>query len=216
MQHGIKRWVQGLARALSSSCDHACMVWASIERATQVQPMQWVTGGIGPHPAGRIGTVVHAHEQDVLKVEHRLGPIHLAWAKVIIALPLPALAIPLQHADRAAPPGPKSASAGDQQGSRAQPGPPVCRSGPPPTHSDQACQTPTAQPQAPHKKRTPHGKRHRWGVGRAHSCQGRFNPDPAERAAQTRLNTSVPLVPPKPKLFFTATSIFRSRAVLAQ
>lgn len=33
---------------------------------------------------------------------------------------------------------------------------------------------------------------------------------------QTRLNTSVPLVPPKPKLFFTATSIFISRAVFAQ
>lgn len=33
---------------------------------------------------------------------------------------------------------------------------------------------------------------------------------------QTRLNTSVPLVPPKPKLFFTATSIFMSRAVFAQ
>jgi hypothetical protein len=35
-------------------------------------------------------------------------------------------------------------------------------------------------------------------------------------AAQMRRNTSVPLVPPKPKLFFTATSIFMSRAVLAQ
>ena len=33
---------------------------------------------------------------------------------------------------------------------------------------------------------------------------------------QARLKTSVPLVPPKPKLFFTATSIFISRAVLAQ
>ena len=32
----------------------------------------------------------------------------------------------------------------------------------------------------------------------------------------TRRRTSVPLVPPKPKLFFTATSIFISRAVLAQ
>lgn len=31
-----------------------------------------------------------------------------------------------------------------------------------------------------------------------------------------RLKTKVPLVPPKPKLFFMATSIFRSRAVLAQ
>ena len=34
--------------------------------------------------------------------------------------------------------------------------------------------------------------------------------------AQTRRKTNVPLVPPKPKLFFTATSIFISRAVLAQ
>jgi hypothetical protein len=32
----------------------------------------------------------------------------------------------------------------------------------------------------------------------------------------TRLNTSEPLVPPKPKLFFSAASIFISRAVLAQ
>ena len=35
-------------------------------------------------------------------------------------------------------------------------------------------------------------------------------------ATQTRRNTSVPLVPPKPKLFLIATSIFMSRAVLAQ
>ena len=52
--------------------------------------------------------------------------------------------------------------------------------------------------------RTPHRIAHRWG---AHAWK---------RCAQTRLNTSVPLVPPKPKLFFTATSIFRSRASLAQ
>ena len=36
------------------------------------------------------------------------------------------------------------------------------------------------------------------------------------QCVQTRLKTSVPLVPPKPKLFLTATSIFISRAVLAQ
>ncbi len=33
---------------------------------------------------------------------------------------------------------------------------------------------------------------------------------------QVRPNTSVPLVPPKPNEFFTATSIGMSRAVLAQ
>jgi len=37
-----------------------------------------------------------------------------------------------------------------------------------------------------------------------------------QRRDQMRLNTRVPLVPPKPKLFFTAYSIFMSRAALAQ
>lgn len=54
---------------------------------------------------------------------------------------------------------------------------------------------------------TPNGELERRR--RAHSAQEMV-------ANQTRLNTSVPLVPPKPKLFFTATSIFISRAVLAQ
>ena len=36
------------------------------------------------------------------------------------------------------------------------------------------------------------------------------------RKNHDRLNTSVPLVPPKPKLFFIATLIFMSRAVFAQ
>ena len=39
---------------------------------------------------------------------------------------------------------------------------------------------------------------------------------PSGLTAQKRLKTSVPLVPPKPKLFFTATSIFMLRAVFAQ
>jgi hypothetical protein len=38
---------------------------------------------------------------------------------------------------------------------------------------------------------------------------------PAPRQG-ARLKTSVPFVPPNPKLFFTAMSIFISRAVLAQ
>lgn len=36
------------------------------------------------------------------------------------------------------------------------------------------------------------------------------------RVDQTRLKTSEPLVPPNPKLFLRAKSIFMSRAVLAQ
>lgn len=42
-------------------------------------------------------------------------------------------------------------------------------------------------------------------------CSLRFSSD-----CYTRLNTSVPLVPPNPKEFFNATSIRMSRAVLAQ
>lgn len=38
----------------------------------------------------------------------------------------------------------------------------------------------------------------------------------AQWPGQARRNTSVPLVPPKPKLFFTATSIFIVRASFAQ
>lgn len=39
---------------------------------------------------------------------------------------------------------------------------------------------------------------------------------PAAEKSQARRNANVPLVPPKPKLFLIATSIFRSRAVFAQ
>ena len=49
---------------------------------------------------------------------------------------------------------------------------------------------------------------------RNEAVAGLHRPDPAAQPA--RRNTSVPLVPPKPKLFFTATSIFISRAALAQ
>ena len=50
-------------------------------------------------------------------------------------------------------------------------------------------------------------------AGAARIVQGNAQ---GRHARQTRLNTSVPLVPPKPKLFFTACSIFISRAVFAQ
>ena len=57
------------------------------------------------------------------------------------------------------------------------------------------------------------------------ACTLRQTKPPPQRTAtggaecmgnQARRNTSVPLVPPKPKLFFTATSIFIGRASLAQ
>jgi len=41
-------------------------------------------------------------------------------------------------------------------------------------------------------------------------------PDGPAARRQMRRNTRLPLVPPKPKLFFAATSIFISRASLAQ
>ena len=48
-----------------------------------------------------------------------------------------------------------------------------------------------------------------WRIGLAERSK-------AAASRYTRRRTSVPLVPPKPKLFFTATLIFMSRAVLAQ
>ncbi len=48
----------------------------------------------------------------------------------------------------------------------------------------------------------------------------RYTPDRRSRedasSDQARLKTSVPFVPPKPNEFFSATSIFISRAVFAQ
>ena len=55
--------------------------------------------------------------------------------------------------------------------------------------------------------RSKQGRQHHGSLGRAHQRPHRD---------QTRLNTSEPLVPPKPKLFFSAVSIFISRATLAQ
>ena len=81
-----------------------------------------------------------------------------------------------------------------------------------------------------HTKRTPHRVLDRWGgmSGRhrlsaqvAHMQSALISLAPSGYTGMgapyhMRLKTRVPLVPPKPKLFFSATSIFMSRAVLAQ
>jgi hypothetical protein len=59
----------------------------------------------------------------------------------------------------------------------------------------------------------------RCGDGaRAADRNGDRQPDVGSRCrkSQARRNAKVPLVPPKPKLFLIATSIFKSRAVFAQ
>ena len=79
-------------------------------------------------------------------------------------------------------------------------------------------------PRAPARRPTP------WNPTRSAPAAQRPAPEPTPRAIETgassaerkrrlfqkRLNTREPLVPPKPKLFLTARSIFISRAVLAQ
>ncbi len=63
------------------------------------------------------------------------------------------------------------------------------------------------------RRRARHGVRRRLlSSPRKHATDGAV----AASHAQARRKTSVPFVPPKPKLFLTATSIFISRAVLAQ
>ena len=206
----------GRARCPVASGGHASMRWACVKRSAQSQPMHRVTGGVGPHPPRCTSAVVHAHKQQILQIKHRLGRIHGGGALVARALPLPVLTVPLQHACRAAQPAPHRAPARQHQGDHAQPWPRMprrCRV--PPSGSDRGRQDPTAHQHAQHPMRTPHGIRHRWGVGGAHGL-GVRSAQKWLKKHQMRLNTSVPLVPPKPKLFFTATSIFRSRAVLAQ
>jgi len=71
------------------------------------------------------------------------------------------------------------------------------------------------------RRRQEHRPARVWIGGAApHAKAPRGNSPPGRCAwrgvRQARLNTSVPLVPPKPKLFLTATSILRSRASLAQ
>ena len=58
----------------------------------------------------------------------------------------------------------------------------------------------------------PSRKRERCSPMTIGNCTALF---PA-KAGQIRLKTSEPLVPPKPKLFFSAISIFIGRATLAQ
>ena len=70
------------------------------------------------------------------------------------------------------------------------------------------------QPGAQHacgQRREPTLQRMPGAATAAHTYRWR-----AAHGAQTRRKTSAPLVPPKPKLFFTATSIFIARAWLAQ
>ena len=114
--------------------------------------------------------------------------------------------IPLQPPDRSTPPTPERCQTPHQPAGTPETQHPAGRKRgqPPPQQQGQSACKPQAQQEPQLKNRTPHRIGHRWGV--AHRVDRN----------QARLNTRVPLVPPKPKLFFTATSIFRSRAVLAQ
>jgi hypothetical protein len=88
-----------------------------------------------------------------------------------------------------------------------------------PAQPRQRCQGGPGQPkdcQYPRQKMgAPHRIRNRWGAvhGSENTGQGRKG---GPLPVQKRLKTREPLVPPKPKLFFNAMSIFMSRAVLAQ
>ena len=64
--------------------------------------------------------------------------------------------------------------------------------------------------------RPQHHRHRRRGTHVGCRKAGQAPPVKGGELQSTRLKTKVPLVPPKPKLFFTATSIFISRAVLAQ
>src|SRR5690606_30603971 len=102
---------------------------------------------------------------------------------------------------------------------------------PPRSATGQVARKQTAAPPGANGARVPGPRaapiaRHRTGASRRDKaltgdrgwkpwmpCQGAWE---GSVPVQIRLKTSDPLVPPKPKLFFRATSIFMLRAVLAQ
>ncbi len=180
-----------------------------VKRTPSRSPVRLASARREPQPLHtRAIRRLEPHQEPTLQVA---GHGHAGLTSALRGRPAPSLAIPIEQAARRtalAVPGPGAAhpqQARHRELRRRQarprrgighPHPPRPPQGEPRTPGEREC--------ASAKTRTPHRNEHRWGV--AHE-RGR---------AQARLKTRVPLVPPKPKLFLTATSIFRSRAVLAQ
>ena len=137
---------------------------------------------------------------------------------VASTFPAPNVAVPRQLPHWKSNPAGSRCGACKQHGSDGQHHSPIllaCRVPPQPHRANSG--PPRAQQQSTQKMRAPERINDQWGVVAVQGSK-RFDVRRSRKVKrrQTRLNTSVPLVPPKPKLFFTTMSRRASRAVLAQ
>ncbi len=192
----------------------------------QPEPPNLTTYGIAP-----------AHQQPSLQIEPQQQR-----ASAVIAparLPPPTLPIPPQYSLRRSQPlGKRECAAADQctaNNNQAPTRPGQAASMGRCTHCQRRASQPQHQCQSASKRRAAHRAVNRRSMWHGDGSQT-WRPNRPEARGQTsgddgrpqsgnspewqpqtsRLNTKAPLVPPKPKLFFSATSIFKSLAVLAQ
>ena len=157
-------------------------------------------------------------QQPVLKISDDRQLVICRSGLVAGTFPVPDRAVPRQLATRQTIPAAPGSNTCEQHEKNGQSHSPVEWRGhaPPQQHGKKPCK-PETKKQTTQKRRAPKRVNNRRGVVAVQETEcvdaGRNN-DICSR--QTRLKTSVPLVPPKPKLFFTANSMDASRAVLAQ
>ena len=182
---------------------------ARIYRTAQVVPQQRLAAPLQPKPQRRARLGLQMQPQAMLKIQGNL-PAGAGRVQVLrgggfrkfTRLQHPICAAPHQRAARRIAPKPSC------QQTAQQPKRPGC-SHPAPLRA--------STPVGPSQQRRSTSE----GIGRQSSRQPaaahhRVTYRRRSSSAQTRLKISVPLVPPKPKLFFIAISTFWSRAVLAQ
>lgn len=192
-------------------------------------PARGVAGALHPEPAMCSIRIAYPQQQPALQIQDPFNSLQGCPVAVAVTLPAPhpsaskpvvwcGLRIPPQQAHRRMHPASPCKTSPNQPERCAQPTDntrmlkqrSLCAQPEPPQQHQQTQDGQQAQ-QTCVKKTTPHRVDHRWGV--AHVL---FSKSRSSKTVQTRRKTSVPFVPPNPKLFFTATSIFISRAVLAQ
>ena len=158
-----------------------------------------------------MGLVFEPQQQRILGISQDRQAVFGDTGLVARAFPAPDLAVPGKLAGRGVPPASIGCRTGSGNKNKRQRDAPIQPPGTlkKPQQGEQQTAKPHAEQERAQKTRTPQRINNRRGVvGGQGVCERAKN--------QARLKTSVPLVPPKPKLFLTATSIFASRAVLAQ
>lgn len=163
-----------------------------------------------PEPMCPFGNAVQTDQHQALQIKHNPGCArHQAGPAILRGeTPMPALCVPKQYEPIVRTQLPVGTCRRKQQRPQCQH---HCIRAPRQAYSNRnRSREPYQQNQGkdtPSRPKLSGLNRHRWGkiprIRRGGLCHA-------------RLNTSVPLVPPKPKLFFTATSMRISRAVLAQ